>query len=47
MIVTLNVCNSFIEQCQEKFIPGKGIRITNFKIAHKPIMIMEKLNVYF
>jgi hypothetical protein len=47
MRVTLNVLNSLIEQHQEKVIPGKDICITNFKIAHKPIMIMEKLNVSF
>jgi hypothetical protein len=35
MEVTLNVCNSFIEQHQEKLLHGKSIRITNFKVAPK------------
>jgi hypothetical protein len=35
MTITLIVHSNFIEQHQAKLIPGKSIRITNFKIAPK------------
>ena len=35
MTVTLNVRGSFIQQYEQKLLPGKAVRIKNFKIAPK------------